>query len=798
MKKVMKRALALVAVFVMFCCMSATAMAASTTVTLETDEAISLVLSSDKDSYKGDEVMELSLTVTNNSNAYIIRDIDIREILPDGMTEAEPGSGFSGVPQVPRGGSKLVTGTYVGSSEVFGKGGPGVGLYIGIAVIAVVVIAVVAAVVVLMKKKKAKVPVAMLLIAVMLAMTFATIPVSAADSVEQAAIVLTVPYGDAEIELRFVASITLADAPMSISFEDKVSTTTASVHDPSIVVDTDADGKTTYYVFGSHRAIAKSTDLMNWSNTAEGVFGKIDETGATVSAGYGETFDKNFYTGKVEALDANGNVVEKDFASTATTIIGTDGTEMTIDLGNFDGEAWASAWGTYDAAGNWISPGYSLDGNMWAPDVIYNETTGKWMMYYSLNGPKWNSCIVLLTADEVTGPYVYQGPVIYSGFSKDETSPVSYKLTDIELALGELTELPTKYSGFITTATKTYGGKTYKVCSGGSWGDNWPHAIDPCVEYDENGDLWMSYGSWSGGIYMIKLDNETGLRDYTYTYESNELFAERTTDNYFGVKLAGGSYITGEASYIEKVGDYYYLWISYGGLETASGYNMRVYRSENIYGPYKDYKDKSGEATSWADWYNRSNGVRLFGAYKWAMMSSAEVAQGHNSAFVDADGKAYVVYHTRFVNPSATTQGEGHQVRVHQLLTTKGGWIVAAPFKYSGETVDYDNPAVSKEELIGNFQIMIHELGVDYKNYDYVEAVACKLNEDGTISGALTGTWELDADGKAYMTIEVDDDTYDCVYFKQCLEGTSIEVPVFTGLGDNQLTIWGFQMPENY
>ena len=34
------------------------------------------------------------------------------------------------------------------------------------------------------------------------------------------------------------------------------------VHDPSIVW----DNAGTYYVFGSHQAWAKSTDLMNWSN----------------------------------------------------------------------------------------------------------------------------------------------------------------------------------------------------------------------------------------------------------------------------------------------------------------------------------------------------------------------------------------------------------------------------------------------------------------------------------------------------------------------------------------------------
>src|SRR5688500_1577788 len=40
----------------------------------------------------------------------------------------------------------------------------------------------------------------------------------------------------------------------------------ASVHDPSIV----RDGST-YYVFGSHLAAAKTTDLMNWTKIADTV-----------------------------------------------------------------------------------------------------------------------------------------------------------------------------------------------------------------------------------------------------------------------------------------------------------------------------------------------------------------------------------------------------------------------------------------------------------------------------------------------------------------------------------------------
>ena len=59
-----------------------------------------------------------------------------------------------------------------------------------------------------------------------------------------------------------------------------------------------------------------------------------------------------------------------------------------------------------------------VKGNMWAPDVIWNETMGKWCMYLSVNGDQFRSVIVLLTADHVDGDWTYVGPVVYSGFDE--------------------------------------------------------------------------------------------------------------------------------------------------------------------------------------------------------------------------------------------------------------------------------------------------------------------------------------------------------------------------------------------
>ena len=86
------------------------------------------------------------------------------------------------------------------------------------------------------------------------------------------------------------------------------------------------------------------------------------------------------------------------------------------------------------------------------------------------------------------------GPVVISGFNG--TNPNNYKDTDLEIVIGPQSSLPARYA------------------KGSQWGRTWPNNIDPCVFYDEQGKLWMSYGSWSGGIFMIELDETTGLRDY--------------------------------------------------------------------------------------------------------------------------------------------------------------------------------------------------------------------------------------------------------------------------------------------
>ena len=527
-----------------------------------------------------------------------------------------------------------------------------------------------------------------------------------------------------------------------------------SVHDPSIVWE---PASQTYYIFGSHRAAAKTTDLMSWT-----------------------AFQAPWATASSQKA-ANSAA----FTTPQVTKVKKGGSE--VDFPAFNAHSWSAAI-PKNGDVNWGS----IDGNMWAPDVIWNPIMKKWCMYLSINGILWNSSIILLTADKIEGPYQYQAPVVISGFNVTSNANTNYKLTDLELAIGSQATLPVRYN------------------MGNKWGDRWPHCIDPCVFYDEEGKLWMSYGSWSGGIWMMELDENTGLRDYDVTYELKGSGNGITVDPYFGKKIAGGFYVSGEASYIEYIGGYYYLFVTYGGLAAGGtndynngGYQMRVFRSTKPDGPYTDSKSSNNSAIFSSYLLNfgpsendNNRGVNIFGAYTdWgnqAKGNMGERSQGHNSIIAAEDGRTYLVYHTRFQN-----WGESHQVRVHQVFQSKNGWLVAAPFEYTGEEVKSADIATTQQiadtRIPGKYKLLIHNYKLDHRKKEAAKPTDIELKSDGTITGSVTGTWKTEA-GTSYVTLKLGSTYYHGVMVEQTLESTNTKVPAFTAVAATTgVTVWGYQ-----
>lgn len=552
-----------------------------------------------------------------------------------------------------------------------------------------------------------------------------------------------------------MAQTAVGDNDLANAYATQTITGRIAVHDPSIVMDVTGSNANNplYYIYGSHLGRAKTNATSNYQiwNTFK-------------------TGEENTGTSNSLFADVNGKLVNfKDAYST----------QLVKKVKNYKGEE--VDFPNFDAHG-WQYKGYNVQGNQWAPDIVYNKTMKKWCMYMSLNGDHWCSSIVCFVSDNIEGPWTYQGPVVFSGFQgtyahNSYAAADDWKHTDFAIATGE-TALPSRY----------------KV--GDKWGTYWPNCIDPCVFYDDSDNLWMSYGSWSGGIFMIKLDKTNGLRDYTSTfpYEVNgkvttpgAASANCTSDPYFGKKIAGGYYVSGEASYIQKIGKYYFLFMSYGGLTSDGGYQMRIFRSENPDGPYKDCYGTSALFKSYKMNYSSATednrGVLLFGGYQWDAMSGAEIAQGHNSAFVDKQNRSFVVYHTRFSNG-----GEGHQVRVHQLFLNDEGWLMAAPFEFDGETITdaaiASKASIADVDIAGDYQFMRHQYGQNTKAKAFETPVNITLNADGTITGAEKGTWKRTA-GTDYIHLTINDVVYRGVLVKQTIDYTNIPAIAISALSSS-------------
>lgn len=498
-----------------------------------------------------------------------------------------------------------------------------------------------------------------------------------------------------------------------------------SVHDPSIVKDGD-----TYYVFGSHIEAAKSQDLMKWS---------------TFTNGY-RTPNNKLYG------DLSKNLA-----------------------GSF---AWAGE-NDSDSKG-----GFSV----WAPDVFYNKdyanadgTTGAYLMYYSASSTYIRSAIGYAVSKNIEGPYTYVDTVVYSGFTLDDAmdanSTHNKKWTN------------TNIKGLIEKGTlKDVRPEWFNL--GGRYNNSqYPNAIDPNLFYDAGGKLWMAYGSWSGGIFLLEIDKATGKA--LYPGEDGTTADGRMIDRYFGTKIAVGYTKSGEGPYVvyHKESGYYFLYVTYGGLAADGGYNMRQFRSKSPTGPYVDAKGQNAVLTGNTD--NSQYGNKLISNYQFDRKIGETgtgtgvgyVSPGHNSIYYDAEtGKQFLVFHTRFPG-----RGESHEVRIHQMFMNKDGWPVVAPYRYAGEKLE----KVTSKELIGEYKLINH--GKDNSS-KINNAISIRLNEDQTVTGEVNGKWVLSGDNQAEITLE--GATYNGVFIKMwdpTLERYSM---TFTALSQQGVSVWGSHIPD--
>ncbi|MBR5897545.1 MAG: glycoside hydrolase family 43 protein, partial [Lachnospiraceae bacterium] len=393
--------------------------------------------------------------------------------------------------------------------------------------------------------------------------------------------------------------------------------------------------------------------------------------------------------------------------------------------------------------------------HVWAPDIIYNRRNNLYYMYYCTSST-WNaSTLEYATCETIDGKYEYAGTILSSGFTA-----VNYDKTNVLDYVDE------------ATVKKTY------IKPDRSYNFNlWPNAIDPTVFYDKEGRMWMVYGSWSGGIFLLEIDEETGNAIHPETDTEHEV------DAYFGKKLLGGGHKSIEGPYIvyDSESDYYYLFVSYGELTADGGYQIRVFRSKTVDG---DYVDMNGKKPGYLDNDHAGFGLKLSGNYRLPSLDKAYKATGHNSALIDTDGKKYLAYHTRFEK-----KGEFHEPRIKQYFLNKEGWPVLLPYTYDGETISEKGYEASL--IAGRYFFVNQGTAIDS---EIAEPVIIYLDEAGTVYSlgndgeTVEGAYTLE-NGTPYMTITIGGITYSGVFCRQNDEAGA-PVMTFTAVGDNA-SVWG-------
>lgn len=348
---------------------------------------------------------------------------------------------------------------------------------------------------------------------------------------------------------------------------------------------------------------------------------------------------------------------------------------------------------------------------LWAPEVTPAKGGGYWLYgsWTSAFGSP-HSIIFQCYADEVTGPYEFVDIIVYS------------------------------YDG----------------------GGSWPNAIDASIYYDEDGNMYMAYGSFSNGIYSIELNPKTGLRadglkgDDLLPGSSKtaaerygtSIMANRSMEGpviaYHEVSLYDGDVKNFDKSAVTTEGRYYLMG---SANDLSSTYNMRSYWSTS---PTEGFTSLQG-----------STGTRASGSFSWRLSAErAEKAKigfdffapGHNDLITTSDGKNIIAYHNRL------DFGQNNHYLFTSLYSFNSrGDLVISPNRYAGETegkIDAED-ITSLSDGNYNYALVTNNSYKQSDNGGYART-GMKLLADNTIAidGENAGEWYLYGDNWVYIELD--------------------------------------------
>jgi arabinan endo-1,5-alpha-L-arabinosidase len=296
-------------------------------------------------------------------------------------------------------------------------------------------------------------------------------------------------------------------------------------------------------------------------------------------------------------------------------------------LRSHDLVTWTYAGDVFSAANRpaWATPTAGL----WAPDIRY--TQGRYVLYYTVTdttlNPGDDSAIGVATAPSPLGPWT------------DSGAPL-------------IAPRPAAGGGFLWT-------------------------FDPAQLVDADGNVWLYYGSYFGGIHTVPLRRDGLAVAGTPT--------QVTIDNRY------------EGAYVVRRNGWYYLFGSAANCcaGPTTGYSVFAGRSRTPTGPFVD-KDGASLLTS------RVGGTPVIqpNGNRW-------IGTGHNAVITDGAGQDWFVYHAIDRNTPYLNEPYGINRRPMLIdrLTWEGGWPSVRNGQWASDTAqrapatgrahDGDGPSVA-------------------------------------------------------------------------------------------------------
>ncbi len=426
-------------------------------------------------------------------------------------------------------------------------------------------------------------------------------------------------------------------------------------------------------------------------------------------------------------------------------------------------------------AGDWLydgtTNGYSeKDASWWAPDIVPCPSGGYWLYTCVVDGAGDSQGMQL-----PGGNYARACILLY--YSKN-VLPGSFK--------------PVKDSNgdpVVLMQSSILRGERVADVNG----------IDPQIIYDPDGKMYMAYGSFGSGDYMIELDPATGFRKDGKGWQTHDEIRGYVDDiqddwqsvgsdtigwkhDYYGTNISKSNMeapviarhdnvviMDENEQILEGSGKtYYYTMHSYDGL--GDNYQMWGGRSDNVWGVYRSVG--GGIVRNVGPGNNSNSGNKYMGAFRWSYKADGVkeydiILPGHNDLYTTNDGVDLAAYITRIPKETDGTDTGSFLTQVHQYYLNSLGHIVINPNRYSLEV----NRSVSEAELLKYTQeesgkgykfqmvVMINQQDAPKNNFNNIQNVSrdVYLTAEHTITeanGAKIGTWKMY--GKGYIKFTFD------------------------------------------